>query len=720
MDELNTELDTQPTRDTPAEWAKYWSDQMQAADKRLRKFQKQGIAVNNRFLNEKTGSDGDTALDNTAAAQRLMRTNFFHTNIQTLSAQLYGAVPKIDVGRQFNDPGDDVARVAALLLERMMTAEVTASNEAFPTALRSALQDRLLPGMGVCRLRYDLKTRTTEVLNPLTGEMEEVEEMESEAAPVEYVHWQDFRWGWCRTWSELPWLAFRSYLDKEAAIERFGQKVADELTYDEQSPSGGDKAADSASSEKNNIQTAQIWEIWRKRDRKAFWWSKGADKILDMKDDPLELRDFWPMPRPLMANLTTSLMTPKADYIFAQDIYNEIDILATRIANITAACKVVGVYDSGSGASVGRMLSEGMENQLIPVEQWAVLAEKGGLKGVIDWFPVETIASVLSMLNSQLEATKALLYEVTGMSDIVSGGKTDEYTSDGTNRLKAKFGSIKIQSFQDEFARFASDLESIKAEIIAKHFQPQTIIEQSSAQFLAPSDRDKVMPAVELIKSPDIKWRVTIKPESISLADYAELKSERVEYMTAVATYLQSAKPIITEVPGSAPIILEIMKFGLSAFKGADYMEGLFDQLIEQALKADSEGGGAEEDPEAAKTQADIAKIGVKKQADIEVATAKHQQELEKIRVDNEADISVIMAKGQADSRKQAEELQATLKEILAKLNADRQVEQAQSEMAIAEKTVEHSNVTQEAAADHLYRMTEIRANKEDDRDADD
>jgi hypothetical protein len=97
--------------------------------------------------------------------------------------------------------------------------------------------------------------------------------------------------------------------------------------------------------------------------------------------------------------------------------------------------------------------------------------------------------------------------------------------------------------------------------------------------------------------------------------------------MTAVATYLQSAKPIITEVPGSAPIILEIMKFGLSAFKGADYMEGLFDQLIEQALKADSEGGGAEEDPEAAKTQADIAKIGVKKQADIEVATAKHQQE---------------------------------------------------------------------------------------------
>tara|TARA_R110000803_G_scaffold37627_1_gene81174 strand:- start:475 stop:2649 length:2175 start_codon:yes stop_codon:yes gene_type:complete len=703
------ELDTQPKQNTPEAWAAYWSDQMKAADKRLRKFAKQGVAVNQRFLSDNT-TGVDRELDSAAAGGRLSRTNFFHTNIQTLSAQLYGAVPKIDVGRQFNDPSDDVARVAALLLQRILTAEVTASDESFPTALRSALQDRLLPGLGVCRVRYDMDTVTEEILNPLTGAMEEIEKIAREEAPVVYTHWQDFRWGWCRVWSELPWCAFRSYLDKETAIKRFGEDVANTLEYEEQSASGVDKNDDANSADqKNNVQTAQVWEIWRKSDRKVFWWSSGCPKILDSKDDPLELTNFWPMPRPLMANLTTSLMVPKADYIFAQDIYNEIDILATRISNITAACKVVGVYDASAGTSVGRMLTEGNENMLIPVEQWAVLAEKGGLKGVIDWFPVEDIAAVLGLLNAQLNDTKGLLYEVTGMSDIVSGGKTDEYTSDGTNRLKAKFGSIKIQSFQDEFARFASDLESIKAEVISKHFQPKTILQQSSAQYLTEVDRQYIQPAVQLIQSPEMRWRVTIKPESISLADYAELKSERVEYMTAVGTFLQSAKPIVSEVPGSAPLILEMLKFGLSAFKGAEYMEGLLDQAIDAAVKAEEEPA-EEENPEAERAQADMAKIEAKKAADIEVTTIKAELESQKIQLDNQADISVIAAKSEADSRKQAEELAADQQLTQNKRSADLSIENAQSTYSIAEKEVELRNQLTLLRAEHERVLVEMSA----------
>ena len=451
MGKENQELDTQPREKTDSGWAKYWQTQMSASQKRMRRFIKQGNVVNTRYLASLLGgqddfSDGDYGdSDQGRGGGRSMKLNFFHTNVQTLQAQLYGAVPKIDVSREFDDPDDDVARVAASLFQRMLQSEVESSGEEFPTALRSALQDRLLPGLGVCRVRYEFESETEVVMNPMTGMEEEIERIISEEAPVDYVHWQDFRWGWCRVWSEMPWCAFRNYVTKEKAIERFGDKVAEELTYTDQSPSGMDGKDEFADSDQsNNIQTAQIWEIWDKKERRVFWWSEGYDKVLDKKDDPLELDGFWPMPRPLMANLTTSLMIPKADYIFAQDLYNEIDNLGTRIANITEACKVVGVYDSSTGDSVGRMLQAGTENILIPVENWAVLGEKGGLKGVIDWMPVESIAGVLQLLNGQLEATKSLLYEVTGMSDIVNGGKTDEYTSDGTNRLKAKFGSIKI------------------------------------------------------------------------------------------------------------------------------------------------------------------------------------------------------------------------------------------------------------------------------------
>lgn len=702
---MNKEVDTKPKEKTPTGWASFWTKQMQAAENRLRNFNIQGNKVTLRYLGGNMGGQGSQVEDRTLGGidghRRGMQLNFFHTNIKTLQAQLYGSVPKVDVSREFQDPSDDVARVGALILQRILQCEIESSGEEFPTALRSALQDRLLPGLGVCRVRYEMESSQREIENPVTGKMEEVSEITYENAPVDYVHWQDFRWGWCRVWSEMPWCAFRAYMTREQANERFGEEKAGELAYKDQSPSGMDsKDAEYDKDQANNIKTAEVWEIWSKKEGKVFWWSSGVDKILDEKEDPLGLDGFWPMPRPLMANITTSLMTPKSDYFFAQDIYNEIDTLGTRISIITEACKVVGVYDSSAGESVGRMLDEGTDNMLIPVENWAMFGEKGGLQGSIDWFPTQEIASVLALLNSQLEETKALLYEVTGMSDIVNGGKTDQYVSDGTNRLKAKFGSIKIQSFQDEFARFASDLESIKAEVISKHFSEKTIASQSNAKYLPEVDHQYIVPALQMIKSPELRWRVNIKPESISLADYAELQNERVAYLTAVGTFLQSAAPIIEAEPATKPMMLEMLKFGLSAYKGSDYMEGMFDKMIDDAAKAE-QMPQPEENP-------DVAKIQAKEQADTNVAVLKGNLELQKIREGADANVREIMAKSQADAQKNAEEHQSSMTEISAHLDADLQVEAAQSEMAIAEKTVEHSNTMTENQASHEQRMREI------------
>jgi len=720
---MDKELDTKPKEKTPTGWARHWDTQMAATQKRLRRFVRQGNIVNTRYLSDALGSQGnDMTLEDRGGLGgiKLMRTNFFHTNIQTLQAQLYGAVPKVDVKREFNDPDDDVARVAAVLYKRILQSEIEASDEAFPTAVRSALQDRLLPGIGVCRVRYEMETKKENALNPETLQVEESESVGFEEAPIDYVHWQDFRWGWCRTWTEMPWCAFRSYLDKEACIARFGEDVANKLEFSDQSPSGmDDKDNYTDKFQENNIKTCQIWEIWNRKDKTVYWWSQGYDKTLDIKPDPLGLRDFWPMPRPLMANITTSLMVPKADYTFAQDIYVEIDVLATRIANITQACKVVGVYDSSTGDSVGRMLQEGVENTLIGVDNWAVLGEKGGLKGVIDWLPIEDIAAVLNLLNAQLEATKNLLYEVTGLSDLVSGGKTDEYVSDGTNRLKAKFGSIKIQSFQDEFARFCSDLEAIKAEVIGKHYRPESIYRQSSAQYIAQADQEFVEPAIQLMQSPEVRWRVVIKPESISLLDYAELKDDRIGWMNGMATMLQSAAPIIEADPASKPMLLEMIKFSMAGYKGAEYMEGMFDKMIAASSAQQEEPDKPDPALEAKKLehQGDMEKIQAKSEADIALVKAKSDAELQKIRVDNEADIATINAKAQADSQKLMQELQSDMKTIMAKLTADTQVERAQSDYSIAEKNVDQQNQITIADHEHMNALELIEAQKEADEE---
>jgi hypothetical protein len=709
--------DEEPKGKSPRAWQKYWDREYTAFKKRTRHFYKQGNGVVDRFVGgakNVSGAYGDAQ----ASSQYGMRLNLFHTNVSTLQSMLYGSTPRIDVSREHLDPDDDIARVAAVLYQRILQADVEPSGKDTPTVLQTALQDRLLPGLGIARVRYEMEATTTVEIDPMSQEEVEVEKVSWEDAPIDYVHWQDFSWGWGRTWAEIPWIGYRSWLSKLQATARFGKTIADQLEYKDQLPAGEKEQVETiAANQENNIQQAEIWEMWHKKEEKAFWFSPGAEQILDAQDDPLELTGFWPSPKPLTANLTSSLFMPTADFIINQDLYNQIDLLQSRIAIITEAVKVVGVYDKSAGGSVGRMLKEGLENDLIPVDNWAMFAEKGGLQGTIDWFPVETIVNTLTTLRSVLGETIELLYQVTGMSDVLRGANTDQYTSDGTNQLKAKFGSIRVQALQDEFARFASDLEGLKAEIISKHFSPETILKQSNAQYIPQADQDKIMPALELMQSPDIKWRIDIRPESIAMIDYAMIKEERTQFLTAMATYIQSAQAAAKAIPESLPILLEMLKWGMAGFKGSDYLEGTMDQAIDMAKKAPPKGEEEGKEQAAmqmqmqiiqAQSQAELQKIQAKSQADGQLAQVKMQGEMQKIQADNQASLMEQQAKGQADMQKIATDLRADLTVIKAKLEADLRREDAQSTFAIAEKEVEHGQSLVEQGQQHSNTMTEI------------
>ena len=709
-----------PKEKTPRGWQRYWSKEKAASDKRINVFLKQGDKVNSRYLDLR----GDTAWGNDSSNSRRIdfSLNFFHTNIQTISSMLYGSTPRVDVSREHQDPTDDVARVAANLYQRILEAELQTDD--VPTAIRAALQDRLLPGLGLCRVRYTFESEVEIEVEALevdteseeaeaTGEVE-VESVTNEEAPIDYVHWQDFRWGWARTWGEVPWISFRSWLSKEEATARFSKKIADQLTYETQQPSGDDQVVGAYSAnQENNVQQAEIWEFWDRKSKKVFWFNQGADMILDAQDDPLELDNFWPCPMPMGANLSTSLYLPKADYTMAQDLYNEIDLLQSRISIITRAIKVVGVYDKNQDQSVGRMLKEGVENDLLPVDNWAMFGEKGGLVGTIQWFPVQDIVGTLATLQEVRDQTIALLYQVTGMSDIMRGAATGQYTAASTDQLKAKMGSIRVQSLQDQFANFVADLEALKAEVISKHFNEETILKQSSAQFLPQADMQLVMPAIQLMKSPDVKWRIDIRPESIAMVDYAQLKSERTEFLTAMATYIQSAQAMAKSVPGSLPIMMEMMKWGMAGFKGSDYLEGIMDKAIDDALKnppKDEKEGQAAEQAQLIQMQiqGEMQKIQAKSQADMQSIQAKSQAELQKINMDSQANIAEFQAKGQADLQKITADLQADMRIIAAKLGADLQREEAQSTFAIAEAEVDHSYSMIEEEQDHLNTMEAI------------
>ena len=681
-------------KDTPGDQYRYWTRELKSSETQLRQFRKQGTKIVNRFLSKAAGRR-DEGEDRSGP----FKLNLFHSNVTTLQAMLYVDLPEVTVSRRFDDPNDDVGRVSSMILERLLNNDIQENGEEYECVLKAVLQDRLLPGLGAARVRYEVETQ----MDPELG----VEVMTFEDAPIDYYHWRDVAWGWGRSFKDIPWIGFRTWLKKDEVQKRFGDEAAEGVQLKDESVVQNKQEEESQSDEDGPWKKAEVWEIWDKEKRELVWFSPGYDKVLDTKDDTLKLSGFYPCPPFLLANPTTSLYVPTADYYLAQDLYNEVDILQTRISIITEAVKVVGVYNRDA-EGVGRMFKEGTDNDLIPVDNWALFAEKGGIQGQIEWVPIAEITEVLLRLRELRDEAIGLLQQVTGMSDIMRGELGGQYEGVGQSQLKAKFGSVRVQAMQDDLAKFASDLLQLKAEVISRHFDPETIARRANVD--KTFDIDKVPAAVELIKNPTLaRLRVKVKPESVGMADYAQLKAERVEYIAALSGFMQSIGPIIEQEPGAKPFFLEILKWGLAGFKGTASIEGVMDKAIEMSNQAAINGEGQESEGEK-----EAAKERAKSEAAMQLETLKHENTMAQIQAKSQADLQIREADLQADMQTKVNEVEAELQRaqvelqselaiIKQKMASDIMVENAQSQVnAMQQQAAAQSEVRKTAATTAL------------------
>lgn len=565
--------------DTPRGWAERWNMEITAARRDVEKWHGQATKAIARYLDEKNDLDLDTG-----------RLNLYHASVTTLQALLYGKTPMTDVARRFADSEDDVGRVAAESLERLLNTDIERDSDTFAQAMQLALEDRLLTGLGELRMRYvaEFEDQTTPAIlgppDPMTGEQQELAPEVTQQVKIfedvetDYTHWRDVLWSPAKTYGELRWKAYRAYMAYEALVERFGQTIADLV------PMKGRKRDDTQGTgvESDPWQRAEVWEIWSKEDKKVYWWVDGCDSILDVKDDPLGLDAFWPGPPPMIGNCTTSHYVPKPDYEICRVLYNQIDHLGERIGLLEEAIRVAGVYDK-SATELSSMLTKGGSNKMYPVDNWAAFAEKGGIKGQIDWMPLEQIVAAIDKLSQRLDGKIQLLFQISGMSDIMRGS-TDPNETLGAQQIKAKFASVRVQRLQDDVARFASDAQKIRAEIISKHFDIATIVERSN--ILYTPDKQYAEEAAQLIKNQFFAYRVSVKPDAVALTDFAALKQERTEFLGGLATFLPALMQANQAIPGSMPMFWEILKWVMAGFRGSSQIEGVLDQAIAGAKKA--------------------------------------------------------------------------------------------------------------------------------------
>jgi len=697
----------------------YYRALIQQYDKAAQRWIRRSKKIVKRYTDER--EDGQT---------NQKRYNILWSNIETLKPAIYAQTPKPEVQRRFLDK-DPVGRRASEVLERCISYFL--SQTPFGSTMRQSRDDYLLVGRGISWVRYVPHFRDiegAEAMQDVDGAQitdDQPQEVDYEDVTADYVHWQDFGHNVARTWEEVSVVWRMVYMTRDQMKKRgFADWNNVPLDYTAK------ELKDTGAGEDGK--KATVYEIWDKGARKACWIAKSWPKYLDERADPLKLEHFFPCSRPIYATLSNDSLIPTPDYVEYQDQASELDDLTNRIALLTKAVKAAGVYDA-SNKELGRLLSEGINNQLIPVDSWAALAEKGGIKNAIALLPMQEIAQTLLNLYEAREKVKQDLYEITGMSDIIRGASNPNTTATA-EKIKSNFVTLRLSEKQREMQRFARNTIEIMGNIIALHFTMDTMRRISGVKLLTEAEKQQAQQAMAmqvpqqgppkqqapslpdeiqdllseptweevyaLLKdSPERSFRIGIETDSTIAADQQQQQEEAVQFTTALGGFLKEAQEAAAN-PDLVPLLGQMLAFAVRRFPIGRELEGVIDETIDKLTKKAQNPPPAPPNPDMLKLQMDGQLAQAKMQQDhaleqqrmqmqmqSEQMKAQIAQQAEEAKASREAQMQVLTMhlEAQAEAQKQQFEqrmqsaqsmMQATFDRWKAELDAKTKIEVAE------------------------------------------
>jgi len=620
--------------------AQYWHIELNNADKTEEDWRKRGRKVIERYRDERNVD--------TYGMGSEKKFNILWANTETLKGALFAKMAKPDVRRRFPD-NNPVTKDIARVLERTLAYANDVYNANKP--IESALEDYLLPGRGVVWVVYDpvfvKEMVQMEQINEM-GERVIIEVEEERVAEqrcyFDYVHWEDYRENPAKRPEDVSWKARRHLWTRDQLKDKGFSNVED-------IPLNWSPDSDEENYEAEEVfKRAEIWEIWDRVKYKRYYVARNYDKILREDDDPYELQDFFPTPTPMIAVRTNDTSVPIPEFTLYQDQAEELDRVTTRISNLIEGLKRRGVYD----ASVPELshLANAGDNDFIPSENFSLLAQKGGLSGVFQQEDISPIGMVLQGLYQQRTQILEIIYEVTGISDLLRGNTKASETATA-QQLKAQFGSMRMRKRQEEIERYIRDLFRIKAEIVAEHYEPEVLQAITNIQ---------VTPEMMQIMRDDKlrEYNIDVETDSTVFADENAEKQTRIEFLQTMGAYLERAISISNANPMLTPIAFQSLRFLVGAWKVGREFEEVIDQTEQQIMQQMQQAMQAPPQPSEAE----------------KIAQARIQGELMREKMKQEGKLADIQAKSGAEMTKIQSEAELSrerndLKEDLALLNTD-------------------------------------------------
>lgn len=645
-----------------------------------------------------------------------------YSNTETLSPAVYNSVPIPVVDRRFKD-ADPVGKLAAETGTRILKFLIDAEdqeNDSFDEIMQPAVLDTLVTNRGITRFKYDALIVAGQVT--------------AECVYGEAIKWDKFLHAYARTWKKVDWICFEWDMNEVEFNANFPD-MKGKVDFTRIDLARNDMDGDTPSTEQRNqlegVRLATVYEVWDKVSKTVFFISPvyADGPLKPVAADPLKLSGFFPIPKPMNFMRKISTLVPTPLYTQYESQARELNDLTVRLKKLIQACKVRGFYNS-TIEGISKVLSAD-DNDMIPVENMSSMPEGMAMDKMLWLMPVQDIANTVQVLYLQREQCKQVIYEITGVSDILRGATQASETATAQT-IKNQWGTLRLKRMQKEVQRYCRDSLRIMLEIGVKKFSVETIsamtglpyptqqqkaaagqaVQQSQAMAAqaqqmaqmaqqsgqqAPPPPPPLPPQVqEAASSPSWEeiigllrndtqrnYRVDIETNSTIDAEATQDKQDIAELLNSISQFLNGVAPLIET--GMMPF--EVAQGMLLAIT----RRFTFGPQLEDAL-AKMKAPEPKPDPaQEAKQAAEQQKMQMEQQ--------KGQLELQKMQMEMEAD------KARADLDMQMAQQQAELE----KQKIAMEMEVAQMELALKREEMELSRQEMSMKADFAVEQHKMK-----------
>lgn len=616
------------------------------------------------------------------------RYDLFWSSIEVLKPAIYAKPPAVVVKPRYSD-ANATDKMTAEMLERVINSEFE----------RGHINEAML------MVRDDMALLNRGVL------WTTLEDEDGNAICTEWLDREDFAHDPARCWNDVGWVARRAWLTLEEMKERF-EDVSDDLWqrafFGERRDNGGyNWTADDCVPEK-----AAVWEVWDKREKRVRWVVEGIDEFLDDAEPHLNLKDFFPCPRPAYGTLIRRTLIPQPDYKRYAVHLDQVNDLTRRIYDLLDRIRVMGFVAGGGdvGSAIQTALAEVDSSAIIIPVPGAALTATGGAANMIAWLPLDVIATTITGMIEARAQLFADFDRLSGISDIMRGETEAEETL-GAQRLKSQYGSVRVRDKKDELIRLSRDAARISGEIICENFTQKELLEISQMDIPTRREVDKSIRELEqaaraemekltegIEESPptepeqaeamqqqlqaaqqqiqekyapqfqqleqavviedvmklvrDQRGRsliIDIETDSTVMTDELAEKSARSEFLTAFSGAISATQPLMAAGEKGAKLAGSMMKFALQPFNVSRDLDATIDEFVEAAPEIAAAMGASEDGEGLAEAQGKLADAEMAK---AQASMTKVQADSQLKQAENERKMMEFQQKAQADQMK--------------------------------------------------------------------